>query len=82
LNIIFDNEPYYDSSAWYIDLEENKKKNKTHDVYFESYVSKSIVSGGSKRHTIKNRKNINYKCHIFPNYNEIVSWDYDTFIKK
>jgi hypothetical protein len=65
LNIIFDNEPYYDSSAWYIDLEENKKKNKTHEVYFESYVSKPIVSGGRKRRTIKNSKFRSYKRYIF-----------------
>lgn len=93
LYIIFENNPYFESTKWYIDLEENKKKNKTHSVYFESYKPKQNKTlrhyGGiknKKNKTYKKTKNINkqkttnFRTYIHPNRPDVMKWNYSKFI--
>jgi hypothetical protein len=75
LYIIFENDPYFESIKWYIDLEENKTKNKTHSIYFESY---KVKGGTYKRKTLK--KIIN-RIYIHPNVPEVSQWNYSKFIR-
>lgn len=69
----------YDQTEWYIDLEENIKKNKTPIV---SFTLQKIVSGG-RRSTIKKTKARRFtysRTHFFPNIPQIQSWNYKKFI--
>jgi hypothetical protein len=75
LYIIFENDPYFESIKWYIDLEENKTKNKTHPVYFEAYK----VGGRSNKR--KTRKNFINRTYIHPNVPEVSQWNYSKFIR-
>jgi hypothetical protein len=90
LYIIFENNAYFENIKWYIDLEENRKKNKTHSVYFEAYkpkLNKTIkYSGGGKKRnkTLKKRKTpqtTNFITYIYLNKPDVLKWNYLKFLK-
>lgn len=78
LYVIFENDPCFESSKWYINLEDNKMKNKTHPVYFESY---RVTRGGNKTRKRKVKETTNFPTYILPNIREVTEWDYKCFIK-
>ncbi len=78
LYIIFENNAYFESIKWYIDLEENKKKNKTASVYFESY---QVKQNGGRRQTRKRRKiQMSERAYLYPNVPEVLGWKYKKFL--
>lgn len=77
LYIIFENNPYFESVKWYIDLEENKQKNKTAPVYFESY---EVKQEGGRRKTRKQRKQTSIRTYLYPNRPDVEKWNYKTFL--
>jgi hypothetical protein len=79
LYIIFENNPYFESIKWYINLEENKAKNKTSPVYFEAYEVKKIQGGGRK--TRRQRKQLSYRTYLHPNVPDVMAWKYKKFLK-
>jgi hypothetical protein len=77
LYIIFENNPYFESVKWYIDLEENTRKNKTASVYFESYEDKQE---GGRRKTRKQMQQTSTRTYLYPNRPEVERWNYNTFL--
>jgi len=68
--------------GWYIDLEENKMKNKTHMVPSEIIKNSKELKGG-RRETIKQRRARRYtssRTDIFPHIPQIQSWKYHAFL--
>lgn len=73
----------YDNPKWYIDLEENRKKNKTPVISYD--MIKMNKTEGGKRHTIKKRKARRFtasRTHFFPNIPQIQGWKYKSFLNQ
>ena len=79
LYIIFENNAYFESIKWYIDLEENKKKNKTATVYFESYQVKQ--NGGNRKTRKQRRRQTSSQTYLYPNVPEVLGWKYAQYLR-
>jgi hypothetical protein len=74
----------YETPKWYIDLEENAKKNKTPMLDIHPTRNLKRIIGG-RRHTRKNRKGsaVSYdKIYLFPHIRKIQEWDYKGFLSR
>lgn len=78
LYTIFEDNPYFESIKWHIDLEDNKRKNKTAPIYFESYEYKK--SGGGRK-TRKVRRQTSFRTYLQPNVPKVSQWKYREFLE-
>lgn len=79
LYIIFEKYSYFENVNWIIDLDENKSKNKTSSVYYESYKA-STRGGGKHKSTRKHREQSWEQVYLMPNIPEISQWKYTQFL--
>lgn len=74
----------YETPKWYIDLEENAKKNKTPMLNIQPRRNLKLIIGG-RRHTRKKRKGSAFsydKVYLFPHIRKIQEWDYKGFLSR
>jgi glutamine synthetase len=81
--VIFENNPYFESIKWYIDLNENRSKNKTHNIQFHSYTIRPNGGGTRKinKHRGNKNNNIPMRTYIQPYIPDVLSWNYIDFIR-
>ena len=83
METIFEGNIYESPSKWYIDFDENIKKNKTRMLDIDTSDFKKIEGG--RRITRKNRsaRRFTYsRTHIFPHIRKIQDWDYKGFLER
>jgi hypothetical protein len=81
MEIIFEGNIYESPSKWYIDFDENVKKNKTPLLEISKSDFKKI--DGGKRITRRNRSGRRFtysRTHIFPHIRKIQEWNYTDFL--
>ncbi len=72
----------YEDTHWYIDFNENEKRNKTAIIDFKLEDIPASIKGGKRRNKTKKRRFTYSRTHMFPNIREIQKWNYLNFLGK